>query len=415
MRASSPWLAVLLAALASIGPFSIDTYLPAFGAMAIDLGASQIEVQQTITVYMIPFAAMALWHGALSDSLGRRWVIVVSTALFAVASLICALAPSIEWLWAGRALQGMSAGAGMVVGRAIIRDLFDGAQAQRLLSRVMMIFGVAPAVAPIIGGALVLFAGWRSIFVFLALLGGVLAWLSARHLPETLPATARQSLRAGPLARAYMRVLGNPRFMLLAGAIALNFNGFFLYVLASPVFVVEHLGLGPGQFAWLFVPLVIGMMCGSWLSGRMAGRWSRRRTIAAGFVIMFGAVLAAVLHASFFAPGVPASVVPVAVYALGMAVAMPSLTLLALDVFPEQKGLAASCQSFVQVGLNSLTAGVLAPLLWTSPLTLGAGAGLFVALGLLCFCLWLLSGRPHSTASMPESENHTGPEGAAGK
>lgn len=383
----------MLAALAAIGPFSIDTYLPAFPAMAADLGATRIEVQQTLTAYMVTFAAMALWHGALSDRFGRRNVILVATSLFGVASLLCAFATSIEWLWAGRALQGMSAGAGMVVGRAVIRDLFDGARAQKLMSRVMMIFGIAPAVAPMVGGALLLVFGWRSIFVFLAVFAGALVWMSWRLLPETLPSEQRQSLHPAGLVRAYREVLSSVPFLLLIAAVALNFNGFFLYVLSAPVFVIEHLGLGPGSFAWLFVPAVAGMMGGSWLSGNVAGQWSGRRTVVTGFVVMFAAVSVNVTHAAAFAPALPWSVLPVGIYTFGMALAMPTLTLYALELFPARRGLASSCQSFAQVGLNALTAGLFAPLLWGSPLTLGTGASVFVALGLLCFVVWGSRGR----------------------
>lgn len=392
MHSSQSRIAVLLAVLAAIGPFAIDTYLPAFPVMAQALGASQLQVQQTLTIYMITFAGMALWHGALSDSFGRRRVVLVSTSLFGLASLVCALAQSIEWLWVGRALQGLSAGAGMVVGRAVIRDLFDGARAQRLMSRVMMIFAIAPAVAPIIGGILLQLAGWRSIFLFLAAYAGALVWMSWRFLPETLPVEKRQSLRPTGLLRAYAQVFGSLPFFLLVAALALNFNGFFLYVLSAPVFVMEHLGLGPGGFSWLFVPIVLGMVGGSWLSGRTAGKWSGKRAVGTGFAVMIGAVSFNVAYAAFFAPSLLWSVLPIAVYAFGMALSMPSLTLFALDLFPERRGLASSCQSFTQVGTNAFTAGLFAPLLWASPLTLGAGASVFVALGLLCFVMWLALG-----------------------
>lgn len=388
MTLSPAGLATLLAALAAIGPFSIDTYLPAFPAMGAELGATQIEVQQTLTAYMLTFALMALWHGALSDAFGRRRVIIVATSLFGAASLLCAFATSIEGLWVGRALQGMSAGAGMVVGRAVIRDLFDGARAQRLMSRVMMIFGIAPAVAPMVGGVLLLLAGWRSIFLFLAAFAGLLTWLSWRYLPETLSPESRQSMHPGRLARAYGTVLGSGAFLLLAFTLAFNFNGFFVFVLSAPVFVMEHLGLGPGSFGWLFVPAVAGMIGGAWLSGRVAGKWNWQRTIGTGFVVMIAAVSLNVAHAAMFAPSLPWSVLPVGIYSFGMALAMPSLTLLVLDMFPTRRGLASSCQSFVQVGLNAVTAGVSAPLLWASPLSLGAGASVFVALGLLCFVVW---------------------------
>jgi MFS transporter, DHA1 family, multidrug resistance protein len=387
MPTRNTWLPTLLAALAAIGPFSIDTYLPAFPAMGEALGASPLEIQQTLTAYMATFAFMALWHGALSDRYGRRSVIIVSMGVFAAPSLLCALAPSIEWLWFGRALQGMSAGAGMVVGRAVIRDLYDGAPAQRLMSRVMLIFAIAPAVAPLVGGALLELAGWRSVFIFLALFGGALGWMTWRFLPETLAQEARQSLHPVGLARAYGAVFSSLPFVLLVMTVALNFNGFFLYVLSAPVFILQHLGLGALEFGWLFVPAVIGMMIGAWLSGHLAGRWSQRRTIAAGFAVMLAAGVLNVVQAALLPPAVPLAVLPVGLYTLGMALGMPSLTLLALDLFPARRGMAASCQSFLQVGLNALTAGTLAPLLWATPLTLGLGMSLFVAAGLLLFLL----------------------------
>lgn len=388
MPASSPRLPFLLAGLAAIGPFAIDTYLPAFHAMALALSASQLEVQQTLTVYMLTFAAMALWHGALSDRFGRRSVIIVATALFALASLVCAAATSIEWLWLGRALQGLAGGAGMIVGRAVIRDIFDGAQAQRAMSRVMMIFGIAPAVAPMVGGALLALAGWRSIFVFLAIFATALSFLTWRYLPETLAPEARHSLHPVKLGRAYLKVAASLAFLLLVGATAMNFSGFFIYVMSAPVFLMDHLGLAETQFAWLFVPAVAGMTFGSMLSGRLAGRWTARRTIHAGFAIMLVAAAVNVALSWLLPPGVPRSVLPVGLYNCGMALAMPSLTLLALDLFPARRGLASSCQSFVQVGLNALAAGLVAPLVWGSPLTLALAMSGFVIGGLAMFIAW---------------------------
>ncbi|QDF99161.1 Bcr/CflA family drug resistance efflux transporter [Azoarcus sp. DD4] len=385
MPSTSPWLAIILAALAAIGPFAIDAYLPAFPAMAAALGATQIEVQQTLTAYMSTFAVMVLWHGALSDRFGRRAVLIASTVIFSVASVLCALAQSIEWLWLGRALQGLCGGAGMVVGRAVVRDVYDGAHAQRLMSRVMTIFAVAPALAPIVGGGLLALAGWRSIFFFLALFGAALTWMCWRYLPETLPREARQPLHPVGLARAYGKVLTHPAFLLIAGAGALNFNAFFIYVLSAPVFVMTHLGLGYGEFGWLFIPTVGGMMLGSVLSGRMAGRWSPRRCIAVGFAIMLAAAAANVLCAVLLPAGLPWSVVPLPLFTFGMALAMPAFSLLALNHFPERRGMVSSCQSFVQVGLNAVTAGLIAPAMWGSVLGLATGMSLFLSLSLMTF------------------------------
>jgi DHA1 family bicyclomycin/chloramphenicol resistance-like MFS transporter len=164
-------LALLLAGLGMLGPFSIDTYLPAFDGIARSLDATPLQMQQTLSAYLFGFAAMNLFHGALADSFGRRPVILAGLALFTLASVGCALAPTIGTLIAFRALQGISAGAGMIVSRAIIRDMFPPADAQRVMSQVTIYFGVAPAVAPIVGGFLFVHLDWHSIFWFLVLIG----------------------------------------------------------------------------------------------------------------------------------------------------------------------------------------------------------------------------------------------------
>jgi len=247
---------------------------------------------------------------------------------------------------------------------------------------------VAPAVAPIIGGALLELAGWRSIFVFLALFGAMQTWLTWRFLPESLPEDARQPLHPVGLARAYGAVLSNRAFMLLSLATALNFNGFFLYVMSAPVFIIDHLGLGSTAFGWLFVPGVAGMMAGSMLAGRLAGRWSTGRTIAVGYALMLAAGLLNVALSALLPAGLPQSVLPIPLFTLGMAMAMPSLSLLALDLFPARRGMASSCQSFLQMGLNAAVAGAVVPLLWGSTLSLAAGMCLFAGLGLFAFLAW---------------------------
>ncbi|TAH50044.1 MAG: Bcr/CflA family efflux MFS transporter [Betaproteobacteria bacterium] len=373
MPSSHPLLAFLIAGLGAIGPFSIDAYLPAFPAMAESLGATQLEVQQTLTAYLLAFACMVLWHGALADRYGRRVVLLVSTAVFALSSAWCASAPSVEWLWVGRVLQGLCGGAGMVVGRAVIRDLHEGAHAQRQMSRVMVIFALAPAIAPMMGGWMLDAAGWRSIFVFLTVFGATLFVLCWRYLPETLAPEARQPLHPAGLLRAYGAVLTHPAFMLLGVAVSLNFAGFFLYVMAAPVFVMTHLGLGTGGFGWLFVPAVGGMMLGSFLSGRVAESWPPRRTIALGFAIMVGAATLNVGLSAMRPPGLPWSMLAIPPFTFGMALAMPSMSLMGLDFFPQRRGLASSCQSFLQMCMNALAAGVLAPMLWDSTLTLALG------------------------------------------
>ncbi|MDP3134820.1 MAG: multidrug effflux MFS transporter, partial [Burkholderiaceae bacterium] len=279
-------LALLLACLGMIGPFAIDTYLPAFAGIGAAIGATPVQMQQTLSSYLLGFAVMNLFHGALADSLGRRPVVLVGVAVFTLASVGCALSDSIGTLVFFRALQGASAGVGMVVSRAIIRDLYAPADAQRMMSQVTIFFGIAPAIAPMIGGLLFEWADWHSIFWLLAVLGLALLVANWRWLPETLPPAGRQLFRAGPLMRGYVPLVKNPRFVARVFASGVPFNGMFLYVLSAPVFLGEHLQLAPTQFFWFFMLSIGGIMGGALVSGRLAGRIKPRHQIRHGFVIM---------------------------------------------------------------------------------------------------------------------------------
>ena len=382
-RRATRGIAALLASLSALGPFSIDTYLPAFPDIANTLGASQLDIQQTLSVYLLSFAVMTLWHGAISDRFGRRRVILWALALFGLASLGCVFASRIEHLWFWRAMQGISAGAGIVISRAIVRDLYDGAAAQRLMSQITMMFALAPAIAPLIGGWLQVLFGWRAIFAFLVLATLTLFVACWYLLPETLPVEKRQSLRPAYLGRTYWQVLTSPPFLLACLALSMNFAGFFIYVLSAPVFLMQHLGLPETAFLWLFGPAMAGLMAGSWTSGRLAGKLSLNRSIALGYGIMSAAALSNLLLNLGATPALPWAVAPLFVYTFGMSLAMPCLTIFALDPFPAQRGLAASCQTFLQSGFNGLAAALIAPMLWgsTRSLALGMG-GLMLAGGL---------------------------------
>lgn len=378
-------LALLLAALGMLGPFAIDTYLPAFAGIGRDLGANAVEMQQTLSAYLFAFAAMNLFHGALSDSIGRRPVVLAGIAVFTIASVGCALSDSIGALVFFRALQGLSIGAGIVVSRAVVRDLFTPAQAQRVMAQITLFFGLAPAIAPLIGGWMFTLAGWRSIFWLLAALGALLWLANLRHLPETLHAGQRQPFSPAHLMRGYVALGMNPRFLLLALASGVPFNGMFLYVLSAPVFLGEVLGLAPTQFFWFFLVSIAGIMGGAWISGRLAGRIPPARQIAIGFTVMSVVALVNVLLAFAFAPDPLWSIPPVAAIAFGWSLLTPSVTLLALDVVPERRGMAASLQAFVGSAVNGLAAGLIAPLVMHSAAALALGSALLTGVGLLAW------------------------------
>ncbi len=384
-----PTLALILAALAMIGPFTIDTYLPSFPFVGADLQATPAQMQQTLSLYLFTLALMTLFHGTLSDSFGRRPVILASLALYVVTAAGCALASSLPQLLFWRAVQGLAAGAGIIVGRAIIRDSFSGHEAQRLMSLVTMIFGVAPAIAPVIGGWLQDLLGWRAIFWFLAAYGVVLFFAASRRLPETHPPAARQAFEVRPLLRNYLRLGSDPKLVLLCLAIAFNFSGFFLYVVSAPAVIYDLLRMSGKDFAWLFVPGISGVMFGAFLSGRLAERLSSRRTVFTGYLIMTCAVVFNVAYNLFFPPALPWTVLPVMVYTIGMALAMPSVTLIALDLFPKLRGMTSSLQGFAHSLFSSLTAGLVSPLLSHSALMLACGMGGLALLGGMSWILYL--------------------------
>jgi MFS transporter, DHA1 family, multidrug resistance protein len=359
-------LSLLLACLAMLGPFAIDTYLPAFSGIARSIGATPVQMQQTLSAYLFGFAAMNLFHGALADSFGRRPVVLWGLALFTAASVGCALADSIGALVFWRTVQGVSAGAGIVVSRAVIRDLFEPADAQRVMSQVTIFFGVAPAVAPMIGGFLFVHADWHSIFWLLAALGALLWIANYQLLPETLHRTHRQAFRVGNLLRGYKLLGSNPRFLTLVLASGLPFNGMFLYVLSAPVFLGEHLGLAPGQFFWFFCLSIAGIMSGAWLSGRLAGRIRPKAQIRWGFLVMISVAVVNLALNLLFEARAWWAMWPIALFSFGWSLTMPVVTLMVLDLVPSRRGMASSMQASIGSLANALVAGVIAPLVMHS-------------------------------------------------
>ena len=387
-------IAVLLGGLAGLAPFALDTYLPAFPEIAASLGTSRGTVQQSLTSYLAPYAAMMLVHGPISDHYGRRTSIIGALLLFCAGSLGCALAQSIEAFLGWRMVQGLSVGATTVVGRALIRDLFEGAAAQRQFAQVNLVFTLAPAVAPIFGGYLLTTGGWQSIFWFLLIYPVTLLAASWRWLPETLPPQSRTPLHLTHIAGNLATFARMPQFGALALMAAASFCGFFVYVLAAPAFVRDLLELKPTQFGWLFLSTACGTMLGSWWATRRADAKAPFTTIGLGLSLSAAAVFTNVGYHAVFAPAVPWSVLPLTLYCCGNALMLPSATLLILDTSPLPRGATSSLQSFSQIGCATLTSAVIVPLV--------ARSAFWLALTMLAWWLvstlsWLASRRGAST------------------
>jgi DHA1 family bicyclomycin/chloramphenicol resistance-like MFS transporter len=290
-----------------------------------------------------------------------------------------------------RVLQGLSAGGGRVVGQAIVRDLHGGPAAQRLMSHITMVFGLAPAVAPVIGGYLQATLGWRSVFFFMMSIALILLVACYFLLPESLHKESRVAFHPATLAKNYWIALRHRQFPACALAVAFAFGGMALYVSSAASFVIHILHEPETAFAWLFLPMIGGMVMGSALGGRLAHRVHPTVTLSYGFACMAIAVAANLLYNALFVAAVPWAVLPIFVYTFGVGLAMPNMMLMALDLFPKMRGMASSLVNFVQMLVFSLISGVIAPLLFDSAMKLAIGE-------LVCFVLagacWWIGMRP---------------------
>jgi DHA1 family bicyclomycin/chloramphenicol resistance-like MFS transporter len=365
---------ITLAALTSVAPFAIDTYLPAFHILSEDLLASPEAIQQSLTFYLLPYTIMLLFHGPISDGIGRIKTMKWGLLLFFFASLGCALSTTVESLWFFRALQGIGGGAGSVVARAMVRDLYEGAEAQRVMATVQILFGIAPAIAPMIGGLLLGFH-WQGIFIFLALYAVVAMFMGSKILPETMKKNMLVPISLSSIINRYKLLLTNKEYVLLILSLSANFSAFFIYVLSSPIFLIDHLGFTTQQFGYLFIPTVTGMLIGSFVAKKTAGLVKASSVLKYGYYFMFFVSLSNLLFCSFMPNNPLFNIGFIALYNIGMASVMPIIALAALDCFPKIRGTAASGQAFTQMLFASVVAGFLVPILWFS--TFGLSLGLF--------------------------------------
>jgi MFS transporter, DHA1 family, multidrug resistance protein len=384
-----PFLALILALMMSVGPFAIDTYLPAFSAMSVDLKASSLQLQASLTAYLVAFSVMNLVHGAVSDAVGRKKVIVAGSLFFAFASFGASTSTSIEQLWIWRALQGLASGAGASVGRAVARDLTSGSATQRLMGQATMAFALAPAIAPVVGGWLLLVATWRSIFIGLGAMGLMTAILVWRVLPESLPQAKRQPLSISNLRAGYTEIFSQAVFWRLTLAMCLGMAGFMIYVLSAPNYVSRLLDLDEQSFYVLFIPLTLGTLCGGWLSSRLAGKRSVIASTYLGFQIMVGAALVhlgaiGLVQQKLLAP-LPWATCILFFYTLGAGTMLSSIQVLVLESAPERKGMVSACTAFTQSLISATFAVVLLPLVWSSLINMALTGLVLPAVGFTLF------------------------------
>ena len=379
-------ITLLLASLSMVSPLSTDTFLPSLPTIAAEFHLTAWEVQQIITAYMLPFAFFALVHGPLSDALGRRRVVIGGLVMYTIGSIGCFIAPTFGTLLACRALQGTAAGVGPSVSRAVVRDLFDGPAAQKLMSSMVMVFSLAPAVAPVLGGWVHVALGWRWVFGMLVVLGFGLLLACAVLFPETHPPSKRSHFHPVSLVKSAWHVATGRAFTLLAFSAALAMSSLFIFIGSAPVIILQRWHLSETQFHYLFIPIVMGLMSASFASGRIAGRVARTTQLKIGFgMLCISAAIVAVAH--LFVPQLPIIVMQLFLFVLasGAQLTYPVLTLQMIDMHPLARGAAASVQTFVALGVGALSMGMIAPVLHGN---LALMAWIALACSLLAWLLW---------------------------
>ena len=377
-------LTVIAALLAMIGPFSIDAYLPSFPDIEMEFGVGRAMLSQSLAVYLLAFAISTLVWGPLADRYGRRLVILISMSLYTLGSIGCALSENMESFMLLRVVQGLAASGGFIAGRAMIRDAHDAEAAHRAMSQVMMLFALAPALAPVLGGWLHDQFGWRSVFWFLSIFGSSLV-LMGFFISETLLHEQRRSIHPKTVVRVYLEATMHRRFPALVLCMSLSFGGLFLYIAGAPSVIYDFLALGSDDFGWLFIPIVIGLILGASISARLAHRWPAKRTISVGILVMIISMLLNLVAVNMTSASVFTLVSPLVLYVTGLAVMMPAITVLALDCLPTHRGTAASMQGFLQTMINAAVASIAVPMLRAQWLNFVVGQLVFL---LLAAGLW---------------------------
>ncbi|HLH87405.1 MAG TPA: multidrug effflux MFS transporter [Xanthobacteraceae bacterium] len=402
LRPDTLALTALLALLTAVGPLSIDLYLPSLPSIGAALGASPSAVGLTISLYLIGFAVGQMVYGPLSDRYGRRPVLLTALAIFCLASLSCAASPSIAALIGARALQATGSAGTIVLARAVVRDLYEGPRAGRELSLMAAIMGLAPIVAPLIGGVLQTAFGWRACFVFIAAAGLVALASAYWLLPETLRPRAHQS--AGLVAS--LTVVARHRVALtFIGVITASYAGLFAYISGAPFVLQDLLGLSPVGFGVSFALASIGYISGTSLAARIVTRVGLERTITWGVVALAGGGVGMV-GATALAPGAVAGiVVPMTVYLLGLGLAMPQALAGALQPFPERAGAASSLIGCLQQAVAASTGALVAHAIGASawPLTIAIALG-----GCLSFAIWIATQRLRAAAAAKRGSGRPG-------
>lgn len=381
---------LLLGALTALGPFTIDLYLPAFPVLEEDFQTTAAAIQLTLTGTMIGFAIGQLVVGPLSDKVGRRIPLIVVTAVHVLASVGAAFAPSLELLSVARVLMGMGAAAGGVVAMAIVRDLFGGRRLVVMLSRLALVSGVAPVVAPLIGSWLLTLMPWRGIFVVLAAYGVLMLLSTILFIPETLPVARRQERGGSTVLQRYRSVLSDRVFIGVLIIGGMTFSGLFSYLSASPFLFQQTHGLDAQQYGLLFAVNSLGVVLGVQTASRLAARFGPQWVMAYSTSVLLIAAVAIVV-ADQLGLGLWGTVVPLFVFMTACGFTFPNVQVLALDRHGKAAGTAASILGATNFGVAGLISPVVGWISKDAGITATTMASVMVGCAVIgILSLWLI-------------------------
>ncbi|MET0520283.1 MAG: multidrug effflux MFS transporter [Burkholderiaceae bacterium] len=394
-------IALVLGLLSAVGPFAIDMYLPALPAIGRSLGAGSADVQMSLTAFFLSLGLGQLLYGPVSDMVGRKPPLYFGLGLFAATSIGCALATDIHTLIGLRLLQGLGAAAGMVIPRAVVRDLHTGTDAARLMSLLMLVFSVSPILAPLAGSLVIAASGWRGVFwaVTVAALAGIA--MMASLLGETRPAADRVESSLGSALRGYALLLRDRHFMGLVFIGSFAIGGFFIYLANSPFVMIGHYGLTPTQYSLAFALNAASFIGSSQLAGRLGERFGMVPVVKAAACACAAAVLALLAYFLLGGEQLAVLIVGYLIASAFMGLVIPMTSVLALDEHGEIAGTASALLGTVQMLTGAVLMAVSGPYIQGRPLPMVAGMAGGAVFALIL--TWLTLGRPRAQAALARS------------
>ncbi|WP_144097836.1 Bcr/CflA family multidrug efflux MFS transporter [Croceicoccus sediminis] len=365
-RTTTDWrnlrLLAILSALIGFASISTDLYLPAMPAMARALNAGLGATEWTVSGYLVGFCIGQLIWGPLGDRYGRRIPVACGIGLFVIGSAACALSQSIEAVIAARSVQALGASAGVVLGRAMIRDLYTGARVAEMMSTLMTVMALAPLIGPLLGGQILLLGGWRTVFWCLAGFG-LLILATLLTLPETLPPARRQSIGLGEALGRYAALLKDRRILAYTGAGGFFYAGMFAYIAGSPFAYIDYHGLPPQDYGWLFGLNILGIMTGTYANARLVRRYGADAMLKAGLLLAAIAGLAVAIVTMTDLGGLPGLVVGLFFYTAPVGFVIANSLTGAMEIAPHRAGAVSALVGALQYGcgiFSSLLVGVFA-------------------------------------------------------